>query len=266
MEALLVQTDLSDYFREKEKNILEILIMPANEFKKEDYHRLRVEIKKLKALLELINYCCEGFQKRKFFKPFAKIFNQSGKIRELQLEESVLESYDVAKIEKYVIKVKKDIKKNQDSFQLLISQKRKRTIKKTFKKMDPYPKELPTIKVNAFIAKEKREINKLILQNSLKPLNLHDLRKIVKIDLYTKKSLHLGDKNELEIENNFQELLGKWHDCRTINNLLEKSIVKKNIRPEELKQLLQINEEIRANTRQLSEEINNKVEFKTLFV
>ncbi len=266
MELLKTETNLSDYFGERHRNILTIIATPANEYRKEDFHRLRVEIKKLKALLELVNYCNADFQKKKFFKPFIKIFRQSGKIRELQIAASTLEKYDLAKIENYVTGVKEDIKKKQIDFQLLIQKKSKIKIKKTIKKMAPYLNELPTRKVNEFIEKEKIKINKIVLKNSLNPGNIHDLRKILKIDLYNKKSLHLVGKNELDIENGFQELLGKWHDSRTLNNLLEKSIIKQKVSQEELQQLLQINEEIRANTRKLNEEINNNAEFKSLFV
>ncbi|HET7115980.1 MAG TPA: hypothetical protein VFI29_05795 [Hanamia sp.] len=153
MELLTAEITLCDHLREREKNILKILAMPANKYKMEDYHRLRVEIKKLKTLLELVNYCNKDFQKKKYFKPFIKIFKQSGKIRKLQQEESILEMYDVSKIEKYLIRVKVDIKKNKKEFQFLIEKKHKIKIKKTFKKVAPYLKELPSHKINDFIKK-----------------------------------------------------------------------------------------------------------------
>ena len=259
------EENLLNYCKKRVNNIHKILGISANEFSDEDYHQLRVEIKKLHAIMEFTNYCCPNFKKKKYFKPFKRFFIQSGKIRELQLEESLLEKYNTAKIENILLKVKEDIKKEQKSFCMLIQKKQKKKIKKAYKKIALNLKSIPDSKVYDFIEEGKRNINSLIVKNPLDPGSLHELRKSRKQNYYSRESMHLRDKNKWEEEDNFQELLGNWHDSKTISNLIEKSIIKKKTNTDELNLLLQIDEEINANRRLLFDKINNTVETKRLF-
>lgn len=259
------EENLLNYCKKRVKNIHEILSISANEFSDENYHQLRVEIKKLHAITEFTNYCCPNFKKKKYFKPFKRFFIQAGKIRELQLGESLLEKYNTAKIEKVLFKVKKDIKKEQKKFCALIQKKQKKKIKGAYKKIATNLKSIPDSKVYDFIEEGKKNINSFIFKNPLDPGSLHELRKSIKQDYYSRESLHLRDKNKWEEENNFQELLGNWHDSETISNLIEKSIIKKKTNADELNLLLQIDEEINANRRLLLDKINSTVEAKRLF-
>ncbi|HEY5462444.1 MAG TPA: CHAD domain-containing protein [Hanamia sp.] len=266
METINTSEDLSNYFEKRIENICKILAKPHNEYGNEDYHQLRVEIKKVNALMVLISYCHKDFKKKKYFKPFKSIFKQSGKIRDLQLEESVLEKYSATSIEGFLLRVKNEIKKEEKNFHLLIQNNFKRKINKSYKKIVTYLKEMQPNKVENFIKKETRKLKELILITPLKGHDLHELRKALKIDLYNKKSLNLQDKNGWEEKNDFQELLGNWHDSKMLSNLIEKSIVRKKTDLEELKQLLQIDKEITANTRLLFDKINSKAVDKDLFV
>ncbi len=55
----------------------------------EAIHDLRVEIKRLRALFDLIEACRPRFPRRKRFKPFRRLFKAAGGLREAQVESSL---------------------------------------------------------------------------------------------------------------------------------------------------------------------------------
>lgn len=265
MQIIKAKENLSEYFKKRAINIEKILSIPPEQYGKEEYHKLRVEIKKIHAILDLLNYCQTDFQKNKYFKPFKEIFIQSGKIRELQLEESVLEKYNTRKIENVLLKVKKEINKEKRNFCLLIQKKQKIKIEKKINKIVLHLEEIPDDKVNEYIEMEKKNINNLIRESPLVASNLHELRKTLKRNFYSRESLNMRDKNKKIKEDNFQELIGNWHDSKIMSDLIERSIIKKKINTEELKQLLQIDEELNVHRRLLYNEINNTVMTNDIF-
>lgn len=257
-------TILSKYFKKLTKNINKVLKKPDDEYGEEDYHQLRVGIKKMNALLGLIKFCSENFKRKRYFKPVKKIFKQSGRVREWQLEEAALGNCTSYSPEHYLREVNTRIKKEQDNFHYINNKKLKKKRKKSFKKIAPFLKHIHKKEVNIYIEKERKKTNDLIQQKSLKPMQVHELRKRLKVDFYNRKSLALACNDNLTEEDNFQELLGKWHDGRTMTDHLEKSIMKEEIDLTELKQLLEVDEEILFNTQNLLKEINTRLDTKSL--
>ena len=81
------------YLKNRIASITKLLAKPRHKYTAETFHNLRVEIKKLHALFDLINYSSKHFKRRKTFKIFKLIFNNAGKVRELQIEEIMLHDY-----------------------------------------------------------------------------------------------------------------------------------------------------------------------------
>ena len=91
------------------------------------YHQLRIEIKKLRALIDLIGHFDKKFKPNKALKPFHKIFESAGKIRELQLEESQMKKhYSPSTFTAYKLILKEQKVKHHDKR----NQKRKNTCTK----------------------------------------------------------------------------------------------------------------------------------------
>ena len=57
------------------------------------FHDPRVEIKKLRALFELIDFCVKGFARKKSLKPLLGIFRQAGKVREIHVEDELIRKH-----------------------------------------------------------------------------------------------------------------------------------------------------------------------------
>ena len=119
------------YLKKVRKNITALLKKSPVIFKDEDYHKLRVEIKKLKALAGFIQFSNKHFSQKKTLKPFLKVYKQAGKIRELQLEDAFLKKNNVQFIEHYLDEMSKRIKKEKKKFGSLISKKTRKKTKKS---------------------------------------------------------------------------------------------------------------------------------------
>ena len=85
---------LKKYFKSHTSEIDALLKKPDKDFSKEDFHRLRVEIKKIRALTAMLKPAAKKFKQKKALKPLKKIFQQAGKVREIQLEEALLHQRD----------------------------------------------------------------------------------------------------------------------------------------------------------------------------
>ena len=81
------------YLKKREDAINFLLEKPTRAYTIDTFHKLRVEINKLNAFFELINFYSKDFKRKKTFKPFKLIFRQAGKVRELQVEEAILRKY-----------------------------------------------------------------------------------------------------------------------------------------------------------------------------
>lgn len=251
-------TSYLKYLKKIAKTINKILKNSPGKLENEDFHQLRVAIKKLEALMDFTAFNAEKFKKKKHFKAFKKIFRQSGKIREWQLEKHMLEKYPLYDIDQYLKKISRRIRKEEKKFALLNNKKQRRKINKSLRKMEPYIKKANEEMLIQFIENETNKTKNIIHQTPLEPGEVHELRKRLKVDFYNKKMPGFKNK-KIEDEAEFLELIGNWHDSRLLNNLLEKAIIKDKIEQEELKNIIEINYEIFFDAKKMLEEINDKV-------
>ena len=80
-----MKKSLPKYLRRREDAITTLLEKQKRVYTPAHIHQLRLELKKIDALFELLNYCSKGFKMDKTFKPFKMIIDQAGKVRELQI-------------------------------------------------------------------------------------------------------------------------------------------------------------------------------------
>lgn len=177
----------------------------------EDIHQLRVNIKKIKALIQFFEHLEPDTNYKKKFQPIRKLFKQAGEIRELQLHLIRLESLQVrdeknekklmAKLEKSINRFLKD-KEKWDKYL-------NRFLEKT-SKIDH------TFEANTLAA----YFNSTILKtnNKLRKGEFHEARMKIKIILYLKSLFTDQQQNDIRINFEFldqlQEKIGNWHDLQ----------------------------------------------------
>lgn len=155
----------SGYLKKIRKKTIDLLKKAPKKFKDEDYHKLRVEIKKLKSIAGFIGFSHKHFSKKNQLKPFLKVYKQAGKIRELQLEEAFLKKNNVQFIEHYLDEIARRIKKEKKKFAALISKRTRSKTKKSIREIEQKLEETDDTDVIQFMNNERSKIASLT-QNS----------------------------------------------------------------------------------------------------
>ena len=246
----------SGYLKKIREKITGLLKKSPNKFEDEDFHKLRVEIKKLKAVAGFIEFSDNHFSKRTQLKPFSKIYKQAGKIRELQLQHSFLEKHDDFLIEDYLQELLKKIEKEKKKFASLLTTQSSKKIKKSTKKAEIFLKRTNDNDAIRFTNNEKRKIASLIKGLPLKKENAHKLRKILKEDFYNRKRTNWPSR-KINQEDDFLQLLGSWHDSVVLSDQLEKATLKSDNKPAETAALQKIKSSTSLESEKLFNEINS---------
>jgi CHAD domain-containing protein len=249
----------SAYLKKISRNTITLLKKSPGKYADEDYHKLRVEIKKLKAVAGFIEFVNTKFPKKKALQSFKRVYNQAGKIRELQLEASFLKKNNTQFIEQFLSDLAKRIDKEKEKFASLHLKKTTRKTKKAIKGIEPFLQNTNEANNIEFITRERKKIAQLTRDLPLQPSKVHQLRKLLKEDFYNRKRMDQPSP-KIKAEDDFLELLGNWHDSTVLNNQIGKSILKAEIDPAELAELLKINAEVSLQSENLFNEINAALE------
>ena len=252
--------DLEKYLEKQLKSIEYLLRKPADTYAAITFHRLRVRIKKLHSLFNLLNYCFEDFKLKNKARLFDKIFRQAGKIREFQIEEAKLKyrlSNNALPI--YKSNLKESQVKAKEIFFLTVKDINLAFLKKTQQYLLPYLKKVKTRHINKYIKENIKEAQKIIIHGLSTNKRIHHLRKQLKNIQYTLKSTGIESTNKLiENDNILSDILGKWHDCRVIIKHLEK-IDSKKMRPAEKRLIDKIKLDFGSKNAFLLTKINSKL-------
>ena len=245
------------YLKNRRDVINNLLEKPKRLYTSATFHKLRVELKKLDAFFDLIKFCSKDFKRKKTFKPFKLIFNQAGKIRELQVEEAMLKKYFLDNLlTGYGNSLKKLQLQEQKDYFSIANKKLASELKKRYRDIAPFITHMDKKKVKNYMKKKKNKIEKLFSQDTLETPQVHALRKRLKMFNYNRKSLNLDkEKKSLSNKDVLPELLGKWHDCQVVIKHLKKSMNTVGINSEELTQC----ETVKANISSDSQELFNKI-------
>ena len=252
---------LNNYFKKRINAIGILLRRPGQKFTPENYHQLRLEIKKMNALFDLVNYCSKDFKRKNNFKPFQLIFHQSGKVRELLVEEARLKRVlRAGQLRDYRRKLKMLRLKEEDAFFRLVDKKFLMNVEKKAHEAAPSLKKVSRKKAVAYLQKKEKAIKKLVDKGNLKPPQLHLLRRQLKQLNYNRKSLSLLPPGKLPAgEMKLPLLLGKWHDCLVISGHLVKALESGTVNPSEIRQLSGIRLKFAATEKELMGKINREL-------
>src|SRR6478672_10443385 len=167
------------YYEERIQSIGFILRKPQDAISGNDIHDLRVEIKKLRAVAQLVQYCASDFRKKKFLKPYNKIFKEAGQVRELQIEVSMFKKLNVTDgLERYTRHLKKQVKKAKHRLFAHLNANLLNSLEATHKWIIAYIDTVQENEVQEFIQERNREIDGLTASGNLKKNEAHELRRL----------------------------------------------------------------------------------------
>ena len=197
----------------------------------EAIHHLRVEIKKIYALLTLIEKCSGYIELSGHAEQVKKIFKEAGSIRDAQINLKLISGYGHTNDE-YDNRQNNLIKRREKKFCLAIN-----THIKGIKK--PYTiirKSMSDIKNDCILQFYKKQIKKVeqAITDLTKEKQLHKCRKRIKKMLYIHSLLDSALKKKLEVNIDYlgklEEAISKWHDSVvTLDVLRNTPFVKKQL-------------------------------------
>lgn len=255
------------YLNSRKVNIDFLLGKPKRNFTPGTFHKLRVELKKLNAFLDLVNYCSKGFRKKKTFKPFRQVFRQAGKVRELQLQEAMLKKYfPNNSIPEYKALLRKSRLNENRTFFSLIDSKIVNRIRNKFDEIESFLSEIKSKKAASYLDKEIEKIKNLIKQSPLQKEQLHELRIRLKTLNYNRGSLALkGYGNQISKKDTLPTLLGDWHDLQVMINHLDKGFENGIINQNETPQLEKLKTKLSAKSELLFGQISEAIPFSEFY-
>jgi CHAD domain-containing protein len=236
-------------------SIMILLRKPVAQFGPKDFHSLRVDIKRIKALLFLVDASTKDFKKKKYYKPFRQLFRQAGKVRELQLQEAMLKKYGQAPaLTTYFNQLDLELQHEQQKFFALPGKQMVKALNAKAKKVEALLGDVKIQAVKDYLQDKRENIRNLLATEKLKEKDVHLLRKRIK-ELYYLQRIFKPDSNRLDIADDFQELLGKWHDCQVIRQDLIADAQNHKRPPEEIKAIMALHKKISGQASRLLEKI-----------
>jgi len=195
---------LVEFTQKRFKRLLSLLKSFPGAKEKEELHLIRLEIKKIKALLRLIHFNNKDFSDHKHFIPFRAIFRETGTIRDAGLRNELLDHYTQLHTAFF---------RSPHKSHAMFEKKIPAHIKMVKKNKKVILKQIKKIKSGTYASylrkKEKELIN--LLAEGFNQKDLHALRKLIKEITYltlVKKKKRKMDPFLIESA----ELIGNWHD------------------------------------------------------
>lgn len=197
---------LEKSFKRYCRRVIQITAIPRQHFLPEHFHKLRVAIKKINALLVLTDHCSRSFKKNKYFRPFHILFHQAGKVRVIQLQIKFLKSFaNLPGILPYIKILKHELSMEKEKFFMIAGHDLAIEEKKIVNAMADIRKKA----VMRYLTKKEKQLNHHFHHNRLNIEKLHSLRKELKTWIYCVQSLSLPLSEKYMV---MAEQIGQWHD------------------------------------------------------
>jgi len=241
----------------------------------EDIHHLRVDIKKLRAMLRLMQVLSPVDDREKSYrKLFSKIFNKAGEVREAQVNMELLESYELARNSPYAKRLQ--LKEREGIVVLLKAMESFNNAQfevahaKQIQKVQSLPDDMVETASGTLLFQELRKVISFKYVKSSDPLHKIriKLKAIVEIFVLLEevhRHPHLSTFPQ-DIKQ-LNQMLGDWHDQQV---LLEEicRYEQKHRDPDEVSELdmikFQIKQKIRAQRAAIKMKLHATVNLKRL--
>ena len=186
----------------------------------ETLHQVRVDIKKLKAILRLINDCKKGFKAHKNFIPFRAIFRRADDIREPEVITGLLLKYQMDGIKDDLILT--NGRHSANAFESDIPNLIK-TVKSRRHKLKPYFKYVRRNEFMRYLRRKKRKVKSKLYPKPAMSI-IHTIRKEIKEVIYLSVVDGKSKKKEINFYGKTQDTIGQLHDKQVLLEFLKNKI------------------------------------------
>ncbi|MBD3287575.1 CHAD domain-containing protein [candidate division KSB1 bacterium] len=226
-----------DYYQQRAVNIRENYRTAIHYFSEDGVHDLRVEIKRLRAFYNLINWINRNFKAKKRLKPIRRLFKAAGKIRDMHVLQQIArdrsnkenlnihEFYNLLK--HYELEARDDFFKKYKNYDLSILEQNLSYIETALSIIDY---EYISHKMHQRLDKMTSELIEFKNHPQLEEADLHKIRILCKESRYVLEIIRsTEEENEkFKILNDkmraVHQALGKWHDCDVCLHRLKEAL------------------------------------------
>lgn len=260
---------LLKYYDGNARSFLEHFEKVKRKLREEPIHQLRVRIKRMRAILELIEITSKGkFKKKHHFSLFSKFFNSAGALREMQVNHLIIKKFHnngVTPFEEYLkqrqTEAGKKLRKAVINFDTGKFKKENDKIRSAVKEMD---EEKIISQSEKFISREIRKIKKLRPKLS-DPRKLHKIRILLKsisailklLEAYKPDNQWARFKNDIKP---LELLIGEWHDRQVLMTTVDKFIVKNEDGDKKIGNVKKLVKRIEAENRKKVKEVEKRLD------
>lgn len=246
--------DLERYFAKRVKKIEGFLKIEREALVQETIHELRVEIKKINALLDLLTKVKKDFPVQKYSKPFNRLFKKAGKLRSIQVEFNLINSHFTENTNSNYLHELHEIKhQRRVEFEEFIGDNLLKALDSAKKKIMRYLRKVRRRDIVRYFNTREREVIDLLKKKLFKEQNLHLIRKDFKqfylnIKNITPYKIDIGWAKILD-------LMGEWHDRQVAFDQLLKAIYSSELTAAEMERLQKIKSELLVEKNNLYEQV-----------
>ncbi|MEI8004694.1 MAG: CHAD domain-containing protein [Bacteroidota bacterium] len=259
------------FYKKRTASFLSNLYRASITGSEKDIHRTRLDMKRINAILEMFEMLNPEKFSQESFDVFRNLFSFSGKIREFQVNQMVIQKYGPEtkgralfirylrdrenKLSRQFIDIVQDfdekkLKKSERSLKKLCGEIKVKTLRERSEK---------------FIQKKGKRIS-LLRNYPSNPDNIHDIRKHLKamVTILTLISMVFTDDKQdaiLSRLNQTEMLIGEWHDNQVLMDYISRFLHRRKTFDKEHQQHLQlIKNKIMKSNQELLNSLFPKVE------
>lgn len=220
-----MDTPLEKYFAQRVKNLFNNLHDFELNGDETSLHDLRVEIKKMRAIIKFLGTIYSKQQVKKPAHLLRSIFQKAGEVRESQLLQLWLRKHEFTLIENTYFPSEK--------LDFLIEQLRKSSsqykddFKDIIESLSKFVHSTNEILAEQYFIDINAQVEKLCRKN-LPQTEWHELRKLIKQRIYSYNWIYHENENDdpnFAYYNKLQENIGLWHDLEIIkDNFSQKQV------------------------------------------
>jgi CHAD domain-containing protein len=248
------------YFNDLWKHMCNNLEAFVKEGDQEKLHQFRVNVKKIRAFLLLVDETLSQNAFSKQFKPVKKIFKQGGKIREAFINLQMGAQYNLNN-EDFNLKQVNEMDSEILSFKKN-AKKYFKTIGEVHEELEDNLQDIQNDRINEFYQNQLEHIAVTLDKHEFND-ELHDCRKRIKTLVYNRKIAGKALDGNLSLNNDYldelQDSIGSWHDTILAIELF--SAPELNVKPV-VTRIKRQNTRLRKSINELSKDFFERATFK----
>jgi CHAD domain-containing protein len=221
----------------------------------EALHQFRVQVKKVRSFLTLLETNKKNSELLDTFKPIKKVFKSAGIVRDAFLHQQQAKAHHITL--KSFYEAQDALQKRETAKLIGKSKKHLQQMKLVRKKLQKQLHPVSPHQIQVFYKEQLANTQQLLAQNDFSE-ELHNGRKMLKHLMYNQHAVQGGVAKELSINFHYidelQDVLGQWHDNKLALSFFQNKLAAKELKTMEGKKA-QLQAQIREQTKDFEKKI-----------